>query len=98
VQEMTRGRFYSVLGLLPDWIYFSLTPSGRELGKHIQTLRSFTMKVITGIYRSSVQIKFDVSFLQVLRDRKQQIENAKTDEEIEETIDDSDESKMSARK
>ncbi len=56
------------------------------------------MKVITGTYRSSVQIKFDVSFLQVLRDRKQQIENAKTDEEIEETIDDSDESKMSARK
>jgi hypothetical protein len=91
VQEMTRGRFYSVLGLLPDWIYFSLTPSGRELGKHIQTLRSFTMKVIT------VQIKFDVSFLQVLRDRKQQIENAKTDEEID-PVDDSDESKMSARK
>ncbi len=71
---MTRGRFYSVLGLLPDWIYFSLTTSGRELGKHIQTLHSFTMKVTTGTYRSSVQI-IDVLFLQVLRDRKQQIEN-----------------------
>ncbi|XP_046636807.1 cytochrome P450 4C1-like [Daphnia pulicaria] len=77
VQEMTRGRFYSVLGLLPDWIYFSLTPSGRKLGKHIQTLHSFTMKV--------------------LRDRKQQIENAQTDEEID-PVDDSDELTISARR
>jgi len=80
---MTRGRFYSVLGLLPDWIYFSLTPSGRELGKHIQTLRSFTMKVITGIYRSSVQIKFDVSFYRCYAIENNKSKNTKSDDEID---------------
>ena len=42
---MMRARFYSVFGLLPDWAYFSLTKNGRELGKQIKILHTFTKKV-----------------------------------------------------
>ncbi|XP_045033405.1 cytochrome P450 4C1 isoform X1 [Daphnia magna] len=58
VQEMTRARFYSAEGLLPDWIYFLLTRNGRKHRKYIQTLHAFSMKV--------------------LRERKAQLEFAKT--------------------
>ncbi|KAI9562749.1 hypothetical protein GHT06_010203 [Daphnia sinensis] len=45
VQEMTRARFYSAYGLLPDWIYFLLTRNGRKHRKYIQILHAFSMKV-----------------------------------------------------
>ncbi|EFX88241.1 hypothetical protein DAPPUDRAFT_305713 [Daphnia pulex] len=46
VESMIQGRVNSLLGLLPDWIYFQFTPHGRECQTYLDIVHSFTRKVV----------------------------------------------------
>lgn len=46
VTEMIQQRVNSFLGLVPDWIYFNVTPHGRKCQKLLDIVHSFSAKVI----------------------------------------------------
>ena len=44
-ETMVQERINSILGLLPDWLYFRFTPHGRKLQSYLDIVHNFTRKV-----------------------------------------------------
>ena len=69
-----RARFYSPLGVLPNWVYLRLTQSGRELKKNLNVLHRFTKKVSWMVDKHEGKyLKSLMNYWQVLEERKKEI-------------------------